>query len=59
VIHSRAVPCYVIQVTGGFEDGADVGPMISVQAKERAEELIQVLYYTRYNQYYEVLVLYW
>ena len=39
---------YYIQVTGGFEDGADVGPMISVQAKERAEQLIQVQHYILY-----------
>jgi hypothetical protein len=43
MIH-RTVLRYAIQVTGGFEDGADVGPMISTQAKERAEELIQACY---------------
>lgn len=30
-----------LKVANGFEDGADVGPMISPAAKERAEKLIQ------------------
>eukprot|EP00611_Tribonema_gayanum_P019914 TRINITY_DN3544_c0_g1_i1.p1 TRINITY_DN3544_c0_g1~~TRINITY_DN3544_c0_g1_i1.p1 ORF type:complete len:521 (-),score=109.46 TRINITY_DN3544_c0_g1_i1:335-1897(-) len=30
-----------LKVTGGFEEGADVGPMITKEAKERAERLIQ------------------
>ena len=30
-----------LKVTGGMEEGADVGPMISPQAKTRAEALIQ------------------
>ena len=30
-----------ISVTGGFEDGADMGPLISPQAQERIEALVQ------------------
>ena len=30
-----------MQVDGGFEPGADVGPMISKDAKARAESIIQ------------------
>ncbi|TPX64894.1 hypothetical protein SpCBS45565_g05547 [Spizellomyces sp. 'palustris'] len=31
----------MLKVTGGFEEGADLGPLITPQAKERCEELIQ------------------
>lgn len=33
--------CVFVQVNGGFEPDADVGPMITPEAKARCEQLIQ------------------
>jgi hypothetical protein len=35
------VVCALLQVNGGFEADADVGPMITPEAKARCEQLIQ------------------
>jgi len=35
------LPPHPVQVNGGFEADADVGPMITPEAKTRCEQLIQ------------------